>query len=143
MRALLASVVVLSLAVAACDSAESARVDETRAKLVGTWLQEAEAGSAKSRRVLVLGKDGNFTDRQNVVTVGSPPEQVEYGGEWSYDGTNLKRRFLRENGRQFSGGGVRFATFPLVSVSASELVVDDNIRGTKVAYRRVAEGTQP
>jgi hypothetical protein len=97
----------------------------------------------KSRRVLVLGKDGKFTDQLALVKAGSSPEQVEYGGEWSYDGSNLKRRFLRENGRQFSGGGMRFATFRLVSVTGSELVVDDNIRGAKVAYRRVADGTTP
>lgn len=130
------------LGLAACDNAETARVESTRAKLIGTWLQESDSGGRKYRRVLVLGQDGNFTDQVAIVTAAAK-EQVEFGGEWSYDGSNLKRRFLRENGRQYSGGGMRFATFPLISVSESELVLDDNIRNEKATYRRVAERAKP
>ena len=134
---------VAALGLAACDTAESARVDATRAKLIGTWLHESDTGGGKHRRLLILGKDGTFTDRIAVVMATSPKEQIEFGGEWSYDGSNLKRRFLRENGRQYSGGNMRFATFPLISVSESELVLDDNIRNEKATYRRVAEGANP
>ncbi|MBC5766520.1 hypothetical protein [Ramlibacter albus] len=59
------------------------------------------------------------------------------------DGTHFKRRFLTENGRQYAGGKIRYATFALVSVSPSEFVVDDNIQNAKVAFRRVPEGTAP
>lgn len=48
-----------------------------------------------------------------------------------------------ENGRQFSGGKMRYATFPLVSVGRSELVLDDNLRGSQAPYRRIPDGTQP
>ena len=48
-----------------------------------------------------------------------------------------------ENGRQFSGGEMRYATFPLVSVGRSELVLDDNLRGSQAPYRRIPDGTQP
>lgn len=129
--------------VAACSDAESVRVNETQAQLVGTWLLESEAGSVKSRRVLALERNGKFSDRLTVTTSEGNPEKLEYAGEWSFDGMNLKRRFLQENGRQYSGGKIRFATFPLISVSASELVVDDNIQGRKLTFGRAAEGTQP
>lgn len=128
--------------VAACSDAESGRVNETQAQLVGTWLLESEAGSVKSRRVLALERDGKFIDRFTVTTSGGNPEKLEYAGEWSFDGMNLKRRFLQENGRQYSGGKIRFATFPLISVSANELVVDDNIQGRKLIFGRVQKGTQ-
>lgn len=128
---------------AGCDNAESVRVEETRAKLVGTWLREVDGQGAKSRRVLTLDGDGRFTDRVLVSAPDGPSKQREFAGEWSYDGKNLKRRYLQENGRQFSGGGMRYATFPLVSVAQSELVVKDTIEGREVSYRRVLGDTQP
>jgi hypothetical protein len=143
MRRTLPTVLVIAALLTGCNNAESVRTDEARAKLVGTWLTESEMGSVKSRRVLALRADGKFSDRLAVISSRGNPERQEYAGEWSYDGANFKRRYLQENGRQFSGGKIRYATFPLVLVSSSELVVDDNIQGGKVIYRRVAEGTQP
>lgn len=134
----------LSIALlAGCDSAESQRIEDTRSRLVGTWLREPDADSVPSRRLLVLGADMKFTERIVVSSRGSAAERRELAGEWSYDGTHLKRRFLQENGRQFAGGSMRFATFPLVSVGRAEMVVDDKIEGRPVTYRRVADGTQP
>ena len=135
--------VLVAAIVSGCESAESARVEDVRGKLVGTWLTEAESGPQKLRRVLALAGDGKFTDHIVIATAGQREERVEFSGEWSYDGANLKRRFLRENGRQYSGSKIRFATFPLVSASSSEFVVDDNIQGAKVAFRRVPDGTAP
>lgn len=138
----LTAAIVILLLFAGCDSTESVRIDETRAKLVGTWQRGVELDSGKGRRVLTLGKDGKFTDRSDRVGSDGSPERQEYAGEWSYDGTYLKRRFLQENGRQFSGGKMRYATFQLKAVSASEFVVNENIEGRDVTYRRVSEGTK-
>lgn len=143
MRRLLCLVVAMGTLLAGCDSAESARTEGIRAQLVGTWLTEAESGQVTLRRVLSVEKDGRFSDRLLVTTSGEGAERREYAGEWSYDGTNFKRRFLQENGRQYAGGKIRYATFPLISVSASEFVVEDNIQGSKVTFRRVPEGTNP
>ena len=134
----------LSIALlAGCDNAESQRIEDTRSRLVGTWLREPDADSVPSRRLLVLGADMKFTERIVATSQGGPGERRELAGEWSYDGTHLKRRYLQENGRQFAGGSMRFATFPLVSVGRTELVVDDKIEGRSVTYRRVPDGTQP
>ncbi len=103
--------------------------------MVGTWLEESDPGSLSARRVLSLKADGKFTDEISVR--GSSPERRELAGEWSYDGLNLKRRYLQENGRQFSGGGMRYATFPLKAVTQSELVLEDNIQKRQAKYRRV------
>lgn len=143
MRRLLLALISGAFVLAGCDSAESRRVEETQAALVGTWLRESQSGLIKSRRVLYLGADGKFAERLVTREEGGNAAGIEYAGEWSYDGIHLKRRFLAENGRQYSGGRIRFATFPLLSSSRSEFVVDDNIVGEKVSYRRVAEGTQP
>ncbi|BEU97200.1 hypothetical protein ACDW_29050 [Acidovorax sp. DW039] len=126
-----------------CENADSLRIEETRTKLVGTWLREDNVEGEQARRVLSLGADGKFVDRILVTSQNGRSEHREYAGEWSFDGTNLKRRFLQENGRQYSGGGMRYATFALVSVSSSEFVVNDNLVGRMVSYRKTAEGTQP
>jgi hypothetical protein len=136
-------VLLMVVLMAGCDNAESVRMDETRAQLVGTWLREVESGSMKSRRVLSLSQEGKFVDRIHTTAADGQSERLDYAGEWSYDGTNLKRRYLQENGRQFSGGKIRYATQPLVSVSSSELVTKDNVAGVELVYHRVLEGTQP
>ncbi len=136
----LMAAIVIPLLFAGCDTAESVRIDETRAKFIGTWQRGVELDSGKGRRVLTLGKDGKFMDRSDRVGSDGSLERQEYAGEWSYDGTYLKRRFLQENGRQFSGGKIRYATFQLKAVSASEFVVNDSIEGRDVTYRRVSEG---
>lgn len=111
--------------------------------MVGSWLVEATSPESKSRRLMVLGADGTFTDEVQVTRADGLSERVEYGGEWSYDGTNFKRRFLRENGRQFGGSRIRYATFPLLSVSSSELLATDTVAGGQVTFRRVPGNGAP
>jgi hypothetical protein len=143
MRTVLPPLLLALALLAGCNSEESVRNDETRAKLVGTWVRESESAGAKSRRVIFLDQQGKFADRIRVGAADGQSERLDYAGEWSYDGTNLKRRYLQENGRSFAGGKIRYATQPLVSVSASELVTRDTAEGVELVYRRVPEGTQP
>ncbi len=143
MHLTLISVLFASALAVGCNDAESIRLTETQAKLVGAWLFESEAEGLKVRRVLTLDGKGTFSERLALTSSEGRVETLEYAGEWSYDGTYLKRRFLQENGRQYSGGKIRFATFPLVAVSAKEMVVDDNIQKRQVAFSRVAEGMRP
>src|SRR5689334_5690937 len=109
--ALMAVALLAGFHLVGCSDAESARIEQTQARLVGTWLLESESGTVKSRRVLTLTGEGKFRDKVAITSSGATSEKIEYGGEWSYDGANLKRRFLQENGRQFSGGKIRYATF--------------------------------
>lgn len=118
-------------------------IQEAQTKLAGTWLREDNAQDQMTRRVLYLSADGKFSEHILVASQGGQPERRKYTREWSFDGKNLKRRFLQENGRQYSGGGMRYATFALVSVDPSEFSVIDNIVGREVSYRKVTEGTQP
>jgi hypothetical protein len=136
-RALLSTVLLAVTALVGCSRAEDARIEETRAKLVGTWLEEAEPDTTSARRILSLKADGKFTDEVEIPGPDAPSERRLLAGEWSYDGVNLKRRYLQENGRQFSGGRIRYATFPLSAVTQSEFLVDDNIRKRQARYRRV------
>ena len=127
-RALFLSIAALFL-VAGCENADSLRIEETRSKLVGTWLRDDGTDGEKSLRLLYLGADGKFVDSISMSNSEGRIERTELSGEWSYDGKSLKRRFLQENGRQFSGGRMRYATFTLVSAETSEFVVNDNIVG--------------
>ena len=126
---------------AACDDAQRQRVQQVSAQLAGTWQHDEVDGGEQVRRTLQLGTDGRFTDTVRVQQQGgAAPKTVTYGGEWSYDGTNLKRRYLSENGRQFAGGGFRYSTQPLASVSSTELVLQDSAAKTADRYQRVATG---
>ena len=137
MRPLLA-ILLVAFGVSGCT--EDPSMAETRANLVGTWLEESEPGRVSARRVLSLKADGKFTDEILASESGSSPERRELAGEWSYDGLNLKRRYLQENGRQFSGGSMRYATFPLKAVTRSEFVLEDTIQKRQAKYRRVEKG---
>lgn len=126
-----------------CDDGQSARIEETRGRLVGTWLHEAESGGARMRVVVALGQDGKFTERAKFVAPDGRSESEHFGGEWSYDGTNFKRRYLQQGGRQFAGGGIRYATYQLTSLSRTDFTGKDNREGREVTYRRVSEGSEP
>ncbi|WP_428000972.1 hypothetical protein [Acidovorax sp.] len=140
---LLAAALFLPLVLSGCDDAHSARIEETRGRMVGTWLREAEFEGAKLRLVIALGQDGKFTERSKVVAPNGSTESEHYGGEWSYDGTNFKRRYLQQGGRQFSGGGIRYATYQLTSLSCTDFTGRDNREDREITYRRVSEGTEP
>lgn len=128
------------LLIGGCDTQQDIRIEQTRAQLIGTWREEADSDNDVEQRLLTLGSDGKFKVELQVVTSSASRERLELGGEWTFDGTHLKRRFLQENGRQFSGGKIRFATFPIQQVTESSFVMEDNIRKRLVKYHRV-EGT--
>lgn len=140
---LLAAALFLPLVLSGCDDAHSARIEETRGRMVGTWLREAEFEGAKMRMVVALGQDGKFSEHAKVVAPDGTTEREHYSGEWSYDGTNFKRRYLQQGGRQFSGGGIRYATYQLTSLTRTDFTGRDNREGREITYRRVSEGTEP
>jgi len=140
---LLAAALFLPLVLSGCDDAQSARIEETRGRLVGTWLREDEFEGAKMRMVVALGQDGKFSERAKFVAPDGRTESEHFGGEWSYDGINFKRRYLQQGGRQFSGGGIRYATYQLTSLTRTDFTGKDNREGREITYRRVSEGTEP
>lgn len=139
----LALALLSALFLCACDDAQSARIEDTRSRLVGTWLREAESDGTRVRVVVVLGQDGKFSERAKFVAPDGRTESEHFGGEWSYDGTNFKRRYLQQGGRQFSGGGIRYATYQLTSLTRTDFTGRDNREGREITYRRVSEDTQP
>lgn len=127
---------------AGCDDAQSLKAEETRQKLVGTWMREIEKSGDKARRVLVLGADGKFNETLVVEFADGRRGQETRAGEWSYDGMNFKRRYTHENGRQLSGN-FNFATFALTSFDGRQFEGRNHAQGEEIRYRRVPEGTQP
>jgi hypothetical protein len=143
MRPLLVIVVLLlGLGLGGCEDAQALKAQETSQRLVGTWLREIEVDGAKGRRVLVLGSDGKFSETLGVEFADGRKGREERAGDWSYDGTNLKRRYTHEDGRQLSGN-YYFVTFALTSFTGSEFEGRNYVQGEEVRYRKVAEGTKP
>jgi hypothetical protein len=129
-------------AVTGCNDSESTRVQETRERLVGTWLREIETRDEQARRVLVLAGDGTFSESLRAELFDGRIQREEASGEWAYDGTNLKRRYTREDGHQVRGIG-HFVTFALTSLTPREFEASNQVQGKDIRYRRVPPGTQP
>jgi hypothetical protein len=141
LRTLLAAAV-LGAAFSGCGQ-HVASTEGPEAKLVGTWQHRTEVESGKLHVVLSVLPDRKFVENIRFTAPDGKVEVHEYIGEWSFDGSNFKRRYLSDNGRKFSGGGIRYATLELSSVTPRQFVGKDNVRHREFAYERVSEGTKP
>jgi hypothetical protein len=143
LRRILAALTLLAAALAGCgDPPDDSPRHQIAERLVGTWLREYDEDGTRVRRVLVLRADGTFRE----LSVAALPGMVaknEHQGEWSFDGTNLKRRYILVNGEPPSRLRPPFATFELRFESRDEFVGVDNVHRRQVVYRRVGEGTLP
>ena len=110
---------------------------------MGTWLREYEEEGVKVRRVLVLESGGRFTEMSRLTELDSAAAEHSHTGDWLFDGTNLKRRYTRMDGRQPAAPVVPYATFELRFPSRNEFVGIDRVRQREVRYHRVADGTKP
>jgi hypothetical protein len=117
--------------------------EQVEDRLVGTWLREYEEGATRVRRVLVLEPTGSFQEAATVSRAGAPAIEHSHEGQWTFDGTNLKRRYTLVDGRRPAAPMVPFATLQLAFPSRHEFVGTDNLRRREVRYRRVADGTLP
>ncbi|RYF40580.1 MAG: hypothetical protein EOO25_12235 [Comamonadaceae bacterium] len=113
----------------------------TQQRLVGTWLREFQEDGVRVRRVLVLQADGHFGETVRIIDAAGAVTEHSHGGEWLYDGTNLKRRYTRMDGERPSAPLVPYATFEISFPTKAEFVGIDRIRRREVRYQRVAEGT--
>ena len=130
-----------SLMLVACNSApQDAPADEIQQRLVGNWLREYDQEGARIRRLLVLEADGQFSETALVVDAGGTITEHAHAGHWTFDGTNLKRRYSSFNGKQPQAPTLPFATFAIRFVSKQEFVGTDNLRKREVRYQRVEPG---
>jgi len=109
--------------------------------LPGTWLRESEAEGITTRRLLTLEPDHRFREVVRVIDATGQATDYAHEGTWLYDGTNLKRRYTRMNGRPPSRLNLPFATFQITFDSPRQFRGVDHIRGNRIEYRRVAPDT--
>ena len=141
---LAAAIVLAGFLLVACDRPPNDSPEEAvRRRLVGRWLREYEQDGAHVRRLLELAPDGHFREMARVVDASGAVTQHAHAGEWTFDGTNLKRRYTSFDGRQPAAPAMPYATFELRFESNREFVGTDNVRKREVRYRRVDEGTVP
>jgi hypothetical protein len=132
------------LGLGACGQAPgSDTAQDTRERLVGTWLRDYEEGQVRVRRVLVLDASGQFHEASRITEQGAAEIDHTGEGDWLFDGTNLKRRYTRVDGKAPSAPIVPFATFELRFPSRNQFIGLDRVRHVEVSYRRVEDGTEP
>lgn len=141
-RPVLLVALLCALSLPSCEDAGAVKAQEVSRQLVGTWLREMETQGSKGRRVLVLGADGKFNEALVVELPDGRKAGETRAGDWSYDGTNLKRRYTHENGRQVSGN-FNFGTYALTRFDGKVLEGRNHASGDEIRYTRVADGTPP
>ncbi len=140
-RRLGAAMALASLVLVACDSPPAdSPMEAVQQRLVGSWLRDYEQDGVRVRRLLVLEADGHFSETARVVDAGGAVTRHSHAGEWTFDGTNLKRRYTRFDGKQPSAPTLPYATFQLRFESNREFVGTDNLRKREVRYQRVEPG---
>lgn len=129
------------LCLSACNSPPAdSPIDTVQQRLVGSWLRDYQQDGAHVRRLLVLDADGHFTETARVTGPGDAVTAHTNAGEWLYDGTNLKRKYLSSDGKPMSRLTLPFATFALRFESNREFVGIDNLHKLEVRYQRVEQG---
>lgn len=143
-RRLWLSTVLAAVLSAACESPpDDSPVHDVEQRLAGTWLREYEEDGFKVRRVLVLEPGGRFTESSRIVAPDTSGGEYSHAGEWLFDGTNLKRRYTRVDGRQPAAATMPYATFELKFPSRNEFIGIDRVHRREVRYQRVPDGTLP
>jgi hypothetical protein len=136
----------LALAIVAASTGcgqDIATTDAPGENLVGTWQHRAQVEGGKVHLVVSVLQDGKFVESFRFTAPDGKVEAHEYTGEWSFDGSNFKRRYLSDNGRILSGGSMRYATLEVASFTPRQFVGKDNVRHREFTYERVSEGTKP
>ena len=106
-------------------------------RLPGTWLREHDEQGVRSRRLLRLEPDGDFSEQVRIEV-----SEHDHAGTWFYDGTNLKRKYTQMNGGSPSRLNLPFVTFEIRFETRNEFVGVDHIHRNTVRYRRVQPETQ-
>jgi hypothetical protein len=142
-RRLLGSASLLAgFALAACSGPPAdLPADAVQQQLVGSWLREYTQEGAQVRRLLVLGEDGRFLETARVVDAGGVISEHAHAGEWTFDGTNLKRRYTSFDGKRPAAPTLPYVTYQVKFESRYEFVGTDNVRKREVHYTRVQQGT--
>lgn len=129
---------------AACDDApRELSQDSVQDRLPGTWLREFEEKGVRVRRVLVLESDGKFSEMVRINDASGAVIEHHHAGSWFYDGTNLKRKYTRMDGKPTAAPTVPFAAFELKFPSRNEFIGIDNVHRREVRYQRVQSETLP
>lgn len=145
MRRKIVAVILAALAVlaAGCDPAADEASSEIQERLVGTWLRDYDENGTHVRRILVLEPGGHFRELSRTLGPQQAGARHEHEGEWLYDGTNLKRRYTRMDGKPVSAPTMPFAAFQIKFETRHEFTGTDNVRHRELRYHRVLDGTLP
>ncbi|MEJ8853156.1 hypothetical protein WKW79_01165 [Variovorax robiniae] len=144
MRVVLSLLLALLLAcLAACDPSRPAATANLRAQLIGTWLSESEEEGIRTCTVLELAEPGEFREIEKIDDGKGSPREVRTSGEWSFDGTNLKRKYTRRQGQPLPMNYFATTGYAIHMTSNDRFVGVDNLRHRSVSFERTSTNVCP
>lgn len=119
---------------ASCDGSSSKPADKVRQQLIGKWLEELSVDGLQTRSIVTLDRDGTFIEIEKSSDASGLISQQTHGGEWSFDGTNFKRKYTSMNGQPLSNARFGYATYAVKHIAKNEFVGIDNVRKREVRF---------
>lgn len=133
----------LLISTASCGKSGSPAEDRVRQRLVGTWLNDTDEAGVKTRTVIDVAEDGGFHEFEKIVESDGSSKQVSYAGDWSFDGTNFKRKYTSKDGQPLPRSQVGYATYAVNMSRDDEFLGVDNVQQKTVKFSRTGAGMRP
>ena len=119
-----------------CDNTSLKPSNDVRQRLVGRWAEEFSTDGNQIRSIVILSQDGKFLELEKVLGANGSTKQETHAGEWSFDGTNFKRKYTSLNGQPLLNAQFGYTTYEVKLVEKNEFVGVDNVRTREVRFRR-------
>ncbi|MEJ8850961.1 hypothetical protein [Variovorax rhizosphaerae] len=133
----------LAACLAACDPSRPAAIANARAQLVGTWLSESDEGGIRTRTVIALAGSGEFDEFEKTDDGKGSIREMQTGGEWSFDGTNLQRKYTRKQRQALPLNHFASTSYAIHWKGADSFFGVDTLWHRTISFSRANNGVRP
>jgi hypothetical protein len=133
----------LLISTVSCGRPTTPTEDRIRQELVGTWMSETNEEGVRIRVVVNVIGGGGFREVESSVDPDGTSKQNSYAGEWSFDGTNFKRRYTSKDDQPLPNSQVGYTTYAVSMFRADEFLGVDHGHRRTVKFSRMNASTKP
>ncbi|WP_213955785.1 MULTISPECIES: hypothetical protein [unclassified Variovorax] len=110
---------------------------------MGTWLSESDDEGIRTRTVIALAEAGEFDEVEKIDDGKGTARETRTGGEWSFDGTNFKRKYTRKDGQPLPMNYFATTTYAINMIGDDRFFGVDNLRHRTVSFARAHGSVRP